>query len=63
MNSIFSTAAAVSLIITMILDNTIKGTREERGLQVWQVLEDKTDWWTDPYMNKVVPQKRLLFLF
>eukprot|EP00884_Botryococcus_braunii_P002860 jgi/Botrbrau1/12575/Bobra.0169s0108.1 len=53
MNSIFSTAAAVSLIITMILDNTIKGTREERGLQVWQVLEDNTDWWTDPYMNKV----------
>ncbi|GBF96299.1 nucleobase-ascorbate transporter-like [Raphidocelis subcapitata] len=35
LNSIFSTAAAVSLIITVILDNTIPGTDAERGLTSW----------------------------
>jgi hypothetical protein len=68
MNSIFSTAAAVSLILTMILDNTIAGSREERGLQMWQALEGHTEWWTDPHMNKVsalftFPKGSALFTF
>lgn len=36
MNSIFSTAAAVTLIITLLLDNTVYGTKRERGLHVWE---------------------------
>lgn len=54
-NSIFHTAAAVALILTMILDNTIPGTPEERGLHVWQQLGDAQaeEWWHDDHMNAV----------
>lgn len=53
-NAIFSTGPAVALIITLILDNTVPGTREERGLHVWQQLEkEDEDWWEDDYANRV----------
>jgi hypothetical protein len=54
-NSIFHTAAAVALIITMVLDNTIPGSPEERGLHVWQKLGDAQaeEWWHDDHMNAV----------
>ncbi|KAK9829197.1 hypothetical protein WJX72_004442 [[Myrmecia] bisecta] len=53
-NSIFTTAAAVALIITMFLDNTIPGTREERGLHVWgQLNEHGSAWWEDETLHKV----------
>ena len=53
-NAIFSTGPAVALIITLILDNTVPGTREERGLHVWQQLDMKDqDWWDDDYANRV----------
>ena len=53
-NAIFSTGPAVALIITLILDNTVPGTREERGLHVWQQLDLKDqDWWDDDYANRV----------
>jgi nucleobase transporter 1/2 len=52
-NAIFSTGPAVALIITLILDNTIPGTREERGLHVWQQLDASgRDWFEDDHMNK-----------
>ena len=39
----------------MILDNTIPGTRAERGLHVWQPLpqDGSAAWWEDDYMNAV----------
>ncbi|KAF6262263.1 permease family-domain-containing protein [Scenedesmus sp. NREL 46B-D3] len=57
-NSIFHTAAAVALLLTLFLDNTIPGSDEERGLHVWTTLvvdaEGKqTDWWEDEHLNKV----------
>ena len=53
-NAIFSTGPAVALIITMVLDNTVPGTIEERGLHVWQhVYKDGEDWWDDDYANRV----------
>ena len=53
-NSIFSTGPAVALIITLILDNTVPGTREERGLHVWMPLDAaESDWWEDEHMNAV----------
>ncbi len=55
-NSIFATGPAVALIITLFLDNTIPGSRKERGLHVWQQLDaDGTDWWEDDHMNRVRP--------
>ena len=53
-NAIFSTGPAVALIITLFLDNLVPGTREERGLHVWQQLEvEGKDWWDDDYANAV----------
>ena len=53
-NSIFATGPAVALIITLVLDNTVPGTREERGLHVWQALDTNAgDWWEDDHMNRV----------
>lgn len=53
-NAIFNTAAAVTLIITMVLDNTIPGTREERGLHVWaQYSQGNFDWWEDDRLHLV----------
>ncbi|CAL8465374.1 g4910 [Coccomyxa elongata] len=53
-NSIFATGPAVALIITLVLDNTVPGTREERGLHVWQQLDTNAgDWWEDDHMNQV----------
>jgi hypothetical protein len=52
---LFHTGAAVALIITLVLDNTIPGTAEERGLHVWQKLSDESaeEWWEDDHMNAV----------
>lgn len=45
----------MALIITLFLDNTVPGTREERGLHVWQHLDmDGKDWWDDDYANQVL---------
>jgi hypothetical protein len=53
-NAIFSTGPAVALIITLFLDNLVPGTREERGLHVWQQLDiEGKDWWDDDYANAV----------
>ena len=35
LNAIFSTGAAVALIATLFLDNTVPGSDRERGLHVW----------------------------
>lgn len=61
--SIFHTAAAVALLLTLLLDNTIPGSDEERGLQHMMCLVkgseggsgDKPvqDWWEDDHMNRV----------
>ena len=60
-NAIFSTGPAVALIITLVLDNTVPGTREERGLHVWQQLDMKDqDWWDDDYANRVSPRSTCL---
>ena len=54
-NSIFATGPAVALIVTLLLDNTIPGTRRERGLHVWQQLDEAgVDWWEDDHMNRVL---------
>jgi hypothetical protein len=59
LNSIFQTAAAVSLMLTLLLDNTIPGSDQERGLHVWRCLVTATDgtttthWWEDDHMNRV----------
>ena len=56
MNSIFSTAAAVTLIITLFLDNTVPGSKRERGLHIWEELMESLgggEWWEDEYMEKV----------
>lgn len=37
LNAIFSTGAAVALIATLFLDNTVPGTDRERGLHMWCV--------------------------
>jgi hypothetical protein len=38
---------AVGGIITFLLDNTVPGTREERGLTVWEdITEDDSDFQT-----------------
>jgi hypothetical protein len=57
-NSIFHTAAAVALMLTLFLDNTIPGSDEERGLHVWTTLVvddegNQTDWWEDDHLNRV----------
>jgi hypothetical protein len=57
-NSIFHTAAAVALMLTLFLDNTIPGSDEERGLHVWTTLVvdeagNETDWWEDDHLNRV----------
>lgn len=49
--SIFNTPMIIAFMSAMLLDNTVAGTREERGLHVWDKVkaEDKT---FDPeYMN------------
>jgi xanthine/uracil permease len=39
-----STGMAVGLIIAFVLDNTVEGTREERGLEEWEAIaEDESD--------------------
>jgi xanthine/uracil permease len=39
-----STGMAVGLIIAFLLDNTVKGTREERGLEEWEAIaEDESE--------------------
>ncbi|GAB4815990.1 hypothetical protein N2152v2_003036 [Parachlorella kessleri] len=56
MNSIFSTAAAVTLIITLFLDNTVPGGKRERGLHIWEELMASLgggEWWEDEYMEKI----------
>lgn len=60
LNSIFHTAAAVALLLTLLLDNTIPGSDEERGLQHMMSLVKGPDgekviedWWEDDHMNKV----------
>jgi len=41
---LFSTSMAVGCIVALILDNTIPGTTEERGLKAWrQHLSDDSD--------------------
>ena len=36
----------------MVLDNTISGTREERGLHVWaQYSQGSLDWWEDDRLH------------
>ena len=41
---LFSTSMAVGCIVALILDNTIPGTIEERGLKAWrQHLSDDSD--------------------
>ena len=53
-NSIFATGPAVALIVTLFLDNTVPGSRKERGLHVWQQLDASgADWWEDDHMNRV----------
>lgn len=44
-NAIFATGAAVTLIVTLFLDNTIPGTIKERGLHVWLQAAGSKDWW------------------
>ncbi|KAK9835389.1 hypothetical protein WJX81_006828 [Elliptochloris bilobata] len=51
-NSIFNTAAAVSLIVTLFLDNTIPGSEEERGLHVW-LMQATQDWLEDEALQQV----------
>lgn len=59
LNSIFQTAAAVSLMLTLLLDNTVPGSDQERGLHVWRCLVTAKDgtttthWWEDDHMNRV----------
>eukprot|EP00878_Enallax_costatus_P011584 GHUV01012092.1.p1 GENE.GHUV01012092.1~~GHUV01012092.1.p1 ORF type:complete len:539 (+),score=86.91 GHUV01012092.1:909-2525(+) len=58
LNSIFHTAAAVALMLTLLLDNTIPGSDEERGLTAWTTLfvddlGNTRDWYEDDYMNQV----------
>ncbi|KAI8476384.1 MAG: permease family-domain-containing protein [Monoraphidium minutum] len=67
LNSIFATAAAVALILTLFLDNTIPGTDAERGLTRWTHrlaarlpagpaaagLAERWRWWEDDHMNAV----------
>ncbi|KAF8056380.1 NAT1 [Scenedesmus sp. PABB004] len=59
LNSLFHTAAAVALILTLLLDNTIPGSDEERGLTVWRCLAGERpdgsakDWWEDEAMHAV----------
>src|SRR5689334_6394855 len=58
LNSIFHTAAAVALMLTLLLDNTIPGSDEERGLTAWTTLfmddeGNKRDWYEDDHMNQV----------
>ena len=60
LNSIFQTAAAVALLLTLLLDNTLPGSDEERGLQHMMNLikgpdgeKPLEDWWEDDHMNEV----------
>jgi nucleobase transporter 1/2 len=60
LNSIFHTAAAVALLLTLLLDNTIPGSDEERGLQHMLSLVKGPDgekvvgdWWEDNHLNRV----------
>lgn len=53
-NSIFETGAAVALIITMVLDNTVPGSSEERGMHVWShLMGGSYKWWEDEEVYKV----------
>ena len=53
-NAIFTTAPAVSLIITLVLDNTIPGTIRERGLHVWLKVKGAAEnWWDDDNLHDV----------
>ena len=55
-NAIFTTAPAVALIITLVLDNTIPGTIRERGLHVWlRVKGAAENWWDDDSLHDVSP--------
>jgi len=59
-NAIFTTAPAVALIITLVLDNTIPGTIRERGLHVWlRVKGAAENWWDDDSLHDVSPQALL----
>lgn len=62
LNAIFSTGAAVALIATLFLDNTVPGTDRERGLHVWCVGLCRTVPWL-PYAVHVVCCSRVLPLF
>lgn len=67
-NSIFHTAAAVALLLTLFLDNTIPGSDEERGLHVWRCLVkdadgNTTDWWEDDHLNRVGAASRPALFF
>lgn len=55
LNAIFSTGAAVALIVTLFLDNTVPGTKRERGLHVWtKRMEGGVEhWWHDPELYAV----------
>ena len=45
----------------MVLDNTIPGTREERGLHVWaQYSQGNVDWWEDDRLHLVSLPPQLL---
>lgn len=53
-NAIFTTGAAVTLIITLFLDNTIPGTMKERGLHVWlKAAGSDMDWWENETLHDV----------
>jgi nucleobase transporter 1/2 len=57
-NSVFSSAAAVALLLTLLLDNTIKGSDAERGLTVWHGIlregaTEDSSWWEDDFCNQV----------
>jgi hypothetical protein len=57
-NSVFSSAAAVALLLTLLLDNTIRGSDAERGLTAWHgALREGAaaddSWWEDDFCNKV----------
>ena len=55
---VLSSAAAVALLLTLLLDNTIKGSDVERGLTVWHGIlregaAEDSNWWEDDFCNKV----------
>ena len=47
--AIFSSPMIIAFLAAFILDNTVKGTREERGLHVW----DKIKVWNDCVLSNL----------